>query len=54
MKITIIAPTQIPTRRANTLQVMKMAQAFVILGHEIRLIVPAVKKVSQEVIPDWN
>lgn len=40
MKIAIIAPTYIPAKRANTLQVMKMAQAFVNLGHEIRLAVP--------------
>jgi hypothetical protein len=33
MKIAIIAPTEIPARRANTLQVMKMAQALVVRGH---------------------
>lgn len=41
MKIAVIAPTYIPAKRANTLQVMKMAQAFVNLGHDIRLAVPA-------------
>ena len=40
MKIAIIAPTEIPARRANTLQVMKMAQALQALGHTIRLAVP--------------
>lgn len=40
MKIAIIAPTEIPARRANTLQVMKMAQAMVVLGHTVRLAVP--------------
>lgn len=40
MKIAIIAPTNIPALRANTLQVMKMAQAFVSIGHEVRLAVP--------------
>ena len=40
MKIALIAPTEIPARRANTLQVMKMAQAMVILGHDVRLAVP--------------
>jgi glycosyltransferase involved in cell wall biosynthesis len=41
MKIAIIAPTEIPARRANTLQVMKMAQALSILGHTVRLAVPS-------------
>jgi glycosyltransferase involved in cell wall biosynthesis len=41
MKIAIIAPTEIPSRRANTLQVMKMAQALVVLGHTVRLAVPS-------------
>jgi glycosyltransferase involved in cell wall biosynthesis len=40
MKIAIIAPTEIPARRANTLQVMKMAQAMAALGHTVRLAVP--------------
>lgn len=40
MKIALIAPTHLPARRANTIQVMKMAQAFTALGHEIRVWVP--------------
>lgn len=40
MKIFMIAPTEIPALRANTLQVMKMAQAFVQLGHEVHLSSP--------------
>jgi glycosyltransferase involved in cell wall biosynthesis len=40
MKIAVIAPTQIPARRANTIQVMKMTQAFCELGHEVRLLTP--------------
>lgn len=40
MKIVVIAPTSIPSRRANTFQVMKMSQALAKLGHQIRLIVP--------------
>ncbi len=40
MKIAMIAPTQVPARRANTIQVMKMAQAFVALGHDVRLAAP--------------
>ena len=40
MKIAIIAPTFIPAKRANTLQVMKMTDAIVNLGHQVRLAVP--------------
>jgi hypothetical protein len=40
MKIALIAPTHLPSRRANTLQVMKMAQAFTCLGHTVRVAVP--------------
>lgn len=35
MKICLIAPTYLPARRANTIQVMKMAQAMTVLGHEV-------------------
>ena len=42
MKVATIAPTFIPARRANTLQVMKMTQAFANLGNEVRLAVPEV------------
>ncbi|HZD58523.1 MAG TPA: glycosyltransferase [Anaerolineales bacterium] len=41
MKIAVIAPTSIPARRANTIQVMKMTQALVEQGHDVRLAVPA-------------
>lgn len=40
MKIVLPAPSQIPARRANTIQVMKMAQAFTRLGHQVRLLSP--------------
>jgi glycosyltransferase involved in cell wall biosynthesis len=40
MKIVMIAPSHLPSRRANTLQVMKMAQAFTCLGHTVRVAVP--------------
>ncbi len=41
MKIALAAPTEIPARRANTIQVMKMAQAFASLGHAVRLAAPS-------------
>jgi glycosyltransferase involved in cell wall biosynthesis len=40
MKIAVIAPTEIPARRANTMQVMKMTQALVQIGHEAFLLAP--------------
>lgn len=40
MKIALIAPTHLPARRANTIQVMKMAQALAALGHDTRLVAP--------------
>ena len=36
----MLAPTHLPSRRANTLQVMKMAQALVCLGHTVRVAAP--------------
>lgn len=40
MKIALVAPTHLPARRANTIQVMKMAQAMTVLGHEVRVYAP--------------
>lgn len=40
MKIAIAAPSYLPSRRANTVQVMKMAQALRMLGNEVILFVP--------------
>jgi glycosyltransferase involved in cell wall biosynthesis len=40
MKIVLIAPTYLPARRANTIQVMKMAQALTALGHQLLVLVP--------------
>jgi glycosyltransferase involved in cell wall biosynthesis len=40
MRIAVIAPTQIPARRANTLQVMKMTQALAVTGHTVCLLAP--------------
>ena len=40
MKIALIAPTYLPSRRANTIQVMKMAQAMTMLEHEVIVLVP--------------
>lgn len=42
MKVAVVAPTFLPARRANTIQVMKMAQALTQLGHTLRLAVPGI------------
>lgn len=41
MKVALVAPTYLPARRANTIQVMKMAQALVMIGHEVQVAVPS-------------
>jgi glycosyltransferase involved in cell wall biosynthesis len=40
MNIAIIAPSHIPALRANTIQVMKMAQAMALLGHQVCVVSP--------------
>lgn len=40
MKIAVVAPTYIPAKRANTFQIMKMTQALVQTGQEVRLLIP--------------
>jgi glycosyltransferase involved in cell wall biosynthesis len=51
MKIALIAPTYLPARRANTIQVMKMAQALATLGHDLLVLVPGR---IQGQSPSWN
>lgn len=48
MKIAFIAPTYLPSRRANTIQVMKMAQAMAVLGHEVKVWVPGEPPESED------
>ncbi len=40
MKICYIANNRIPTEKAHGIQIMKMCEAFALLGHEVELIVP--------------
>ena len=40
MKIALISGSKIPSRTANSIQTMKMAQALVEVGHKVRVIVP--------------
>lgn len=51
MKIAVIAPTSIPARRANTIQVMKMTQALAERGQDVRIAVPAS---SASIAPSWE
>ncbi len=54
MKLAIIAPTEIPSRRANTLQVMKMAQALANLGHHIRVASPENTQETKHINRNWE
>jgi glycosyltransferase involved in cell wall biosynthesis len=54
MHIAIVAPTSIPSRRANTVQVMKMAQAFVKLKHGVHLAVPNNSNNNQSGAQSWQ
>jgi len=54
MKIALIAPTYLPARSANTIQVMKMAQAFTNLGHQVRVIVPGMASIGQKEELHWE
>lgn len=48
MKIVYISTSEIPSRTANSIHVMKMCSAFSSLGHEVILVVPAIKGSNQE------
>ncbi len=43
MRIVCISSSQVPSDTANSIQVMKMCQAFAQLGHEVLLLVPGTK-----------
>lgn len=50
MKIVLVAPTEMPSRRANTIQVAKMAQALKQLDHEVYVLVPTLSKAKADQI----
>ncbi len=54
MRIAMVAPSEIPARRANSMQVMKMAQAIAALGHDVRLVAPASKAPVNEQSSSWD
>jgi hypothetical protein len=53
MKVAVIAPTAIPSIRANSVQVMKMTQAFATLGHQVQLIIPDDPEMQQAADRTW-
>jgi glycosyltransferase involved in cell wall biosynthesis len=48
MKIVCISAMQIPSDTANSIQVMKVCQAFVQLGHEVTLLVPGNQRAGMD------
>ena len=53
MKVVYISDAVIPSLTANSIQVMKMCQAFKTIGHEIKLIIPNNPKFNKYDIP-WS
>jgi len=48
MKIAYISTAEVPSNRANSLQVMKVSQALLKLGHSVQLYLPTGRNVSWE------
>ena len=48
MRIVCISAAQIPSDTANSIQVMKVCQAFVQLGHDVTLLVPGNQHTTDE------
>lgn len=53
MKIAYISTIQVPSDKANSIQVMKMSQAMTQLGHEVTLILPGENQAQAEE-KDWH
>jgi len=54
MRVAVVAPTPIPSKKANTLQVMKMTQAISSIGHPVHLIIPDSTQSSDETKRSWD
>jgi len=54
MKVAVIAPTSIPSKKANTIQVMKMTDAISTIGHRVQLILPDSPDSSISVDRSWD
>jgi glycosyltransferase involved in cell wall biosynthesis len=54
VKIVIPAPSELPARRANTVQVVQMAQALAELGHAVTVLVPTQSPLYRRQPPAWD
>lgn len=54
MKVALVAPSEIPSRRANSVQVMKMAQAMIVCGHTVRVAAPLRQAWASGAEPRWE
>ncbi len=54
MKVAVIAPTSIPSIKANTLQVMKMTQAISSIGLQVDMIIPDIPGSSHGADRRWE
>ena len=54
MRVAVIAPSSIPSRRANSFQVMKMCQAMAYSGQEVHLAAPAGRENSESMLRSWD
>ena len=54
MKVAVIAPTSIPSLKANTLQVMKMTQAISSTGLQVDMIIPDIPGSSHGADRRWE
>jgi len=52
MKIVYISRSIIPSRTANSINVMKMCHTFALLGHEVTLLAPWTKKLEEKNVDD--
>ena len=53
MRIIFLSKSTIPSRAANSINVMKMCQSYVQLGHEVELLVPR-RTDTEEVEDIWD
>jgi len=53
MKIVYISRSIIPSRTANSINVMRMCEAFASLGHEVILLAPWTKKLEEKNVEDF-
>jgi 2-oxoglutarate dehydrogenase complex dehydrogenase (E1) component-like enzyme len=52
LKIVYISRSIIPSKTANSINVMKMCEAFALLGHKVTLLAPITKKLEEKQVED--